>query len=100
MAQLRTASLLAYFIILSVGCSLVRAESVAEARSALYAGYSDKLTDLAARCQKEGFAELAEKLRAWLPKREPATLYLFELPTLTSGQPDKPGQEESRALAA
>ena len=32
------------------------------------------------RCDAEGFAEAAEFVRGWLPKRDPLKLYIFKLP--------------------
>src|SRR6185295_5484136 len=76
---------LALFL-LAAGSSL-RADTIAEARDALYASYSEKLAELAARCEKENQPALAEKLQAWLPKCELATSYLFDLPSSTSDAP-------------
>jgi hypothetical protein len=87
MARLRHILPWAAACILLAAGSNVRAGSVSEARDALYTGYAEKLADLATRCDKQGQAALAEQVRGGLPKRERATLYLFELTSSTSDEP-------------
>ena len=54
--------------------------NVVQARDALLAEHAARLEKLAAWCDEQNLPELANRTRAWLPKRDPLKLYLFDLP--------------------
>jgi hypothetical protein len=59
-------------------------DSLSAARSELYVTYGRQLTELATECDAAELSDLARRLRAWLPKRDASTTYLF----LLDGRPD------------
>jgi hypothetical protein len=49
-------------------------------RQKLYASYGVQLEQLAKACDGQSLARQAEFTRKWLPKRDPAMIYVFDLP--------------------
>jgi hypothetical protein len=80
------------------------ADDFAVARSALASEYAQKLAAFAEQCDGQQLAELAGQARAWLPKRDPAKLYLFlpqdaaALTDSSGGEPEARAVEELRVL--
>jgi hypothetical protein len=62
--------------------------NTADQRKRLLAEHAQRLEELAAACRREGHAGAAESVSSWLPRREPATLYLF-LPSERSRQTER-----------
>src|ERR1700733_5765848 len=56
------------------------AEDLSTARQQAYATYSAQLQALAEKCATHGLPTQADFTRNWLPKRDPAILYIFALP--------------------
>lgn len=57
------------------------ANSISAAREQLYKSYASQLQNLADECVSHGLAQQADLTKRWLPEREPATIYVFILPT-------------------
>jgi hypothetical protein len=56
------------------------ADDAAIERQRLYASYGAQLEQLAKACDAQSLARQAEFTRKWLPKRDPAMIYVFDLP--------------------
>jgi hypothetical protein len=63
------------------------ANDLAANRSQLYSDYSGQLGELAAWCDSNTLPQQAEFTRKWLPKRDPAMIYVFTLPENSAPPP-------------